>query len=341
LNRQKLAAVSPVDAIDLSRPNPAIHWTVIVQPINTIVRHIHAMYSAPKLLRDRLHYRLNSNPPGPKVWSKEKQAFWEEHGYVVLEQLYDDAQIGKVNRCVDDIWTKQRVPNPRISADVFIGSKQERRAYVDQVEETARQQPYKLNDLYLVSDEALSLILGDVLTAVLSDILQDIPIVCNTLNLEFGSQQDYHTDTLYMPAISGVRGSPYHCNMAASWIALEDGDKDAGLLQYYPGSHKIPPFYFSRGQLAADPSEFQNYKDYMAEEIDKRNLKPTTFKARKGDVLIWHELLYHGGSEIVDEKKTRKSLVTHYFRTSDVPELHRQRYGRGFYLNREPHSAPP
>lgn len=308
--------------------------------MSTAVQYLHKLINSPKLMRNRLHYHLSRKATAPAIWDQEKQAFWEENGYVVFEGLYNDSQIQAINRCVDDIWTKKRIPSPRITADAYIGSSREHRVFIDQLEIEAREQPYKLNDLFLVSDEALGLILGDDLSTILADILEDVPIVCNTLSLEYGSQQDYHTDTLYMPAITGVSGSDYHCNMAASWIALEDCEPDAGLLQYYPGSHKIPPFYFSNGQLAADLDEFGRYEAYMAEQIEERGLESVTFQAKKGDVLLWHELLFHGGSEILDTRKTRKSLVTHYFRTSDVPEINRQRSKAGFYLNRLPHQAP-
>jgi hypothetical protein len=36
--------------------------------------------------------------------------------------------------------------------------------------------------------------------------------------------------------------------------------------------------------------------------------------------LIWHEQLYHGGRPILDQSRTRKSLVTHYGR-ADALEL--------------------
>ena len=34
---------------------------------------------------------------------------------------------------------------------------------------------------------------------------------------------------------------------------------------------------------------------------------------KKGDVLIWHANLMHGGNKHVDKSKTRKSMVFHYF----------------------------
>jgi len=139
-------------------------------------------------------------------------------------------------------------------------------------------------------------------------------MICNSLNFEFGSQQDYHFDTFYMP-------SPTPNKMVASWIALEDATADNGPLTYYPGSHKIPPYHFSSGSTLIVEEEMPAFNDYIYGEIEKRNLQPVTLLAEKGDVLIWHSQLFHGGSQINDTLKTRKSLVTHYFTNEDFPDL--------------------
>jgi ectoine hydroxylase-related dioxygenase (phytanoyl-CoA dioxygenase family) len=70
--------------------------------------------------------------------------------------------------------------------------------------------------------------------------------------------------------------------------------------------------------MHAVSGEMEKYRAYMMEEISKRGLKSTKFCAKKGDVFIWHSQLFHGGSPIIDRKKTRKSLVTHYFKKGDL-----------------------
>jgi hypothetical protein len=45
---------------------------------------------------------------------------------------------------------------------------------------------------------------------------------------------------------------------------------------------------------------------------EERGLKTETFMAKKGDVLIWHADLMHGGVPIQDPRQTRKSLVAHF-----------------------------
>ena len=146
---------------------------------------------------------------------------------------------------------------------------------------------------------------------ILGTFLNGRPIICNTLNLEFGSQQEFHTDSLYMTP-------PRDLNLAAHWIALEDTDPDAGPLRLYPGSHKIRPFLFSSGKMTAIHKEMKYYHDYMRQKVEEMGLKEERFMAKKGDVLIWHSQLFHGGSPINNDSLTRRSIVTHFFKEGDL-----------------------
>ena len=59
--------------------------------------------------------------------------------------------------------------------------------------------------------------------------------------------------------------------------------------------------------------------DALPDEGGVVNLPPGTFeiseplKVGKGDVLVWHHNLLHGGSAIEREGATRRSMVAHYF----------------------------
>jgi ectoine hydroxylase-related dioxygenase (phytanoyl-CoA dioxygenase family) len=48
-------------------------------------------------------------------------------------------------------------------------------------------------------------------------------------------------------------------------------------------------------------------------------LERQTFTCKRGDVLIWHTGLMHGGMAIDDPEKTRKSFVVHYSTAADYP----------------------
>ncbi len=110
---------------------------------------------------------------------------------------------------------------------------------------------------------------------------------------------------------------PYR--MVAAWVALEDIDPDAGPLQYYPGSNNIPPYLFSHGKLNWVPEEMDGFTEYMDRKVAELGLSPKTYCPKKGDVLIWHPLLLHGGGKIKNPLLTRRSIVSHYFAAADYP----------------------
>ena len=60
------------------------------------------------------------------------------------------------------------------------------------------------------------------------------------------------------------------------------------------------------------------FYDYIGPQLEAHRLVETSFEAQAGDVFIWHVQLYHGGSAIEDQARTRRSLVTHYFRVDDM-----------------------
>jgi ectoine hydroxylase-related dioxygenase (phytanoyl-CoA dioxygenase family) len=108
--------------------------------------------------------------------------------------------------------------------------------------------------------------------------------------------------------------------LAAAWIAFEDIHPDCGPLVYYPGSHKLP-YVFSKdvGISEADYKKdgyapYQaRYEGFITQLIEKHELEPHYFQAQKGDVLIWHANLVHGGSTRRNLRLSRRALVCHYF----------------------------
>ncbi|HEY0067620.1 MAG TPA: hypothetical protein VGB46_09655, partial [Flavisolibacter sp.] len=58
---------------------------------------------------------------------------------------------------------------------------------------------------------------------------------------------------------------------------------------------------------------YTEYEKMIEEKIRESNLPKKIFTARKGDLLIWHANLFHGGEPHLDKDRTRKSMVFHYF----------------------------
>lgn len=245
--------------------------------------------------------------------SNDQRQAWEDNGYLLLKGFYSPSNIDEINGLVDSLWENRKKLDAQYVIDIFVETEQERRVYFADAPLEARETPYKLNDLYLSQSAIRDRVVGERLAPILKELLDGFPMVCNSLNFEFGSQQDYHFDTFYMP-------SPTPNKMVASWIALEDATPDNGPLTYFPGSHKIPPYHFSNGSTIIVQEEMAAFRDYISDEIAKRDLQAVTLLAEQGDVLIWHSQLYHGGSPIKDKNKTRRSLVTHYFTNEDFPD---------------------
>lgn len=128
-----------------------------------------------------------------------------------------------------------------------------------------------------------------------------------------GSQQGLHSDSIHM--------TTYPLGyLTAAWIAFEDIHPDCGPLVYYPGSHRLP-YVFSK-DVGISEADFKNegyasyrarYEPYIRQLVAERQIEPHYFHANKGDVLIWHANLIHGGSARRNIELSRKSLVCHFF----------------------------
>jgi ectoine hydroxylase-related dioxygenase (phytanoyl-CoA dioxygenase family) len=273
--------------------------------------------------------RTGSHSPSLAITPAQRES-WDRDGFIVLPAHFGDADLDRVDSEVERQWSESRVRPSALTVDVDLDSRGQRVKLHD-APLTSKDHPYKLNDLYLVSPVVRDVVLEPRLAMLLGVLLKGTPLVCNSLSFQFGSQQAFHTDSLYMKPLRKL-------NLVATWIALEDVHEDAGPLQYFPGSHRITPYRFSNGDLRAIPSEMPGYTEYMQRECRRLGLRPETFCARRGDCFIWHSQLFHGGSQIRDLSRTRRSLVTHYYRSEDklLGKVRHNAYGH--YWKR-PHQA--
>lgn len=140
-----------------------------------------------------------------------------------------------------------------------------------------------------------------------------------TINFIAGSGQRAHSDSVHM--------TTYPLGyLVAIWIALEDVHPDSGPLFYYPGSHKLPyllnnDWNTNSSLLSLGKHDYPDYEDMIEELLQKNQYPREELIAKKGDVLIWHANLVHGGTPINNPALTRKSMVVHYY-ASDVIKYH-------------------
>jgi hypothetical protein len=139
-------------------------------------------------------------------------------------------------------------------------------------------------------------------------------VVYTSIYYERGSAQSIHRDTPYFSTKPEYR-------YLGMWVALEDTDEDNGPLTVVRRGHLIPEFdreAIARG-IFPDPSLidpesgqlFGAYQQEVAREYLRLGLSSETLCVRKGDTIIWHPQMPHGGAEIRDLKRTRHSIVMH------------------------------
>lgn len=151
-----------------------------------------------------------------------------------------------------------------------------------------------------------------------SDLLEFLSVLMDgeaklfqSINFINGSQQKTHSDSIHMTTfpLGGLIGI---------WIALEDIEPEQGALHYIEKSHKLPYYlnsdYDNEGDfLRIGKKKYKEYEVFLARKVEELGLEKKIFHAKKGDMLIWHANILHGGEPHTNKQKTRKSMVFHYF----------------------------
>lgn len=223
---------------------------------------------------------------------QEQLLQWSSKGFLQLRQYFSNEQAEEVNKAVDELINQKHLPVTHDNKVMF---------------------GYK-------HSPAIKNMMHDWgLKQLLSFILDKEVVPFQTLNFVKGSGQRAHSDSIHM--------TTYPLGyLIAAWIALEDIHPDSGPLFYYPGSHKLPYLlnddfanYSSRFKLGA--KQYSDYEDVTEDIIRQSCLQPEVFLPKKGDVLIWHANLIHGGMPVLNPALTRKSMVIHYY-AKDVIKYH-------------------
>lgn len=132
-----------------------------------------------------------------------------------------------------------------------------------------------------------------------------------SINFLSGSEQKTHSDSIHMTTF------PFG-GLLGVWIALEDIDEENGPIHYYPKSHQLP-YYMNQdfdnmgSKLLLGKEGYMAYEKMIQNKLIENKIEKKVFKAKKGDMFIWHANLLHGGEPHQNKTRTRKSMVLHFF----------------------------
>lgn len=214
---------------------------------------------------------------------------FEQNGFIIIPGYLSAEQIDKINRGIEEMLAKGIVKSEHRNKIMF-----------------AIKHSGLLRDVAKNED----------LLELLGKLFGDEAILFSSINFSAGSEQATHSDSIHMTTypLGGLLGA---------WIALEDITEDNGPLHYYPGSHKLPYYlnadYDNEGSsIRLGPKDYSDYEKMIAGKIENLKLEKKIFLAKKGDLLIWHANLFHGGEAQKIKSMSRKSVVFHYFRKNSI-----------------------
>lgn len=249
--------------------------------------------------------------------------FFVENGYAVLRSAVDIERINIFNRDIEELG---RNPPPEAWVSCIEGGHSVGRQMLPGDIEEANKS-VRLLDAYSYMQSARDVIFAPKVMRFVKLVFERPVLTHQSLSFFKGSQQALHQDTVFVRISSPME-------LVASWIALEDIQPGSGELVYYPKSHQFPEFLFEGKYKWLPPGsdEMSSYNQHLGSCAQARNIPKTKFLARKGDVFIWSADLAHGGCEIEDPAKTRRSIATHYCPLNTYP-MYRDYVGASDVVN--------
>jgi len=259
--------------------------------------------------------------------------FWERNGYYVVRDFFPPAATDAILGAERAAW-ERNAPDVVVDNLIYDFTTPRIRARIGELTAEQRRQRFVMNDLFLHDVHCRSVATDPRLISILRQLMGTEPVLWQSLNFTWGSNQGYHQDTLYLPP-------PNERDMVVIWVALEDIHPDSGPLKYIPGSHRIPEFRFSTGRLRVEPGEEVGWEKHIADHRVAMGLEEQQLTARRGDVFFWHAFLVHGGSNIKDLNRTRKSFVAHYYAKDDLVRTGARvaHHNGGWWCERKPHAV--
>lgn len=244
--------------------------------------------------------------------------FFVENGFIILEGAASRDRVDAFRRRIASSFREG-------NADVLY----QRHGYgdVQPLSEPADPLGVRVVDSFVPFKEALDLFSVPRLLRFFQLIFDADPLLFQSLSFDQGSQQGLHQDTAYVVVDQPIE-------LAACWIALEDVQPGSGELMYVPGSHRLPDWIFGGdrkhwNQATDGDAPHEAWAAHLRDYAAKSEKGVQYFLPKKGDILIWHADLAHGGAPVRDTSLTRQSLVGHF-----CPQTRRP-----YFFSTHPHLA--
>jgi ectoine hydroxylase-related dioxygenase (phytanoyl-CoA dioxygenase family) len=181
----------------------------------------------------------------------------------------------------------------------------------------------RLVNFHLASKAAEEIATNEGVMSILDQIFGISTHVYTSLTFRYGTQQPIHRDTPHFATWPARR-------FVGVWTALEDIHPDAGPLMYVKGGQNYDIDVASILKQVETQLPDASRGEQLLEALDRYNgvvinrageSEITIISdLNKGDTVIWHPELPHGGSPAVDPFRSRLSMVVHC--ASDEVQVH-------------------
>lgn len=243
---------------------------------------------------------------------------WAEDGYIVLEKAVSAEEADAYSRDFDSIWQGgPAVKNLTVECVRLHDQDSPRNLKHSQIlelplaerEAMKKRLHWRIHAMHSHFASAMQIQSNPLLKQTAELLLGKKASPTYSISFFHGSCQDLHQDL----AVFHIYPRNF---LIGAWVALEDVSPEAGPLIFYPGSHHVKDFfpeydnYPQTTMHTADAEGAKRYKSYVKELSGRYEKK--SFLAKKGDVLLWHPMLIHGGEKNMDPSLTRRSYVLHF-----------------------------
>ncbi len=157
------------------------------------------------------------------------------------------------------------------------------------------------------------------------------------------TRRDWHQDRY-------LSGEFLKDHYVAAWIALDDIKASSGPFKAIAGSHRWPKISMAKIQSLLKEQGFSDGESYgpdwpwhsesiitsaVSGWLAVANQEPYLFLPNRGDVLLWHPRLMHGGSIPEDDRAVRKCVIAHYSGIHHRPDMPHAKMspGGGWYFH--------